>query len=296
MEIVSRIALFRPDVAEHFYLVSCEEAVEDPIAYITNAEEKSIEASAWTLEKEHALVAMKIVIGGREGMMILDPGYHVARAITVMKDQNYPHTGFFTQSDEPEGCKREYCYTFSPISDTFIYWGERTTRSGGEQKHEISLIYVDRPYRTAIDVTVRRNLVYDFRSLLSRDAKGRVFAGIYFPVLANPSDANVTIFYDEGIDKKILKTKLKFATFKDASKVSHHWYFGNFRELNICDFLLQIPESPMSHLKRLSSKMSIELNTLIEMLQTLANIVTDVDFIQQSLAINDTIANLSRDN
>lgn len=221
MEIVSRIALFRPDVAEHFYLVSCEEAVEDPITYITHCEEKSIEVESWNLEKEHALVAMKIVICGREGLLILDPGYHVSRAVTVMKDQNYPHTGFFTQSDEPEGCKREYCYTFSPISDSYIYWGERTTRNGGEQKHEISLIYVDRPYRTAIDVTVRRNLVYDFRSLLSRDAKGRVFAGIYFPVLPNPSDANVTLFYDEGIDKKILKTKFKFSTFKDSSKVSY---------------------------------------------------------------------------
>lgn len=52
----------------------------------------------------------------------------------------------------------------------------------------------------------------------------------------------------------------------------------------------------MSHLKKLSSKMCIELDSLIEMLNTLAQIVTDVDFIQQSLAINDTIANLSRDN
>jgi hypothetical protein len=219
MEIVSRIALFRPDVAEHFYLVSCEEAVEDPITYIKNCEKKSIEVESWNLEKEHALVAMKIVISGREGLLILDPGYHVSRAVTVMKDQHYPHTGFFTQSDEEGGCKREYCYTFSPVSDSYISWGERATRNGGEQKHEISLIYIDRPYRTAIDVTVRRNLVYDFRSLLTRDAKGRVFAGIYFPIVKNPTDANLTIFYDEGIDKKILKTKLKFSTFKDISKV-----------------------------------------------------------------------------
>jgi hypothetical protein len=170
------------------------------------------------LEKEHSLIAMKIVIAGREGMMILDPGYHVARAVTVMKDQCFPHTGFFTQSDEP-GCKREYCYTFSHKNDSFITWREKTTRNGKDQSYEISLIYVDRPYCTAIDVTVRRNLVYDFRSLLSRDAKGRVFAGIYFPVLANAADANITIFYDEGIDNKILKTKVKFAVFKDVSKV-----------------------------------------------------------------------------
>jgi hypothetical protein len=218
MEIVARVALLRPDIAEYFYLVSCEEAVEDTISYIEHCEETNIETAAWSLEKEHALVAMKIVVAGREGTIVLDPGYHVARVVTVMKDQNYPHTGFFTQSDEP-GCKREYCYTFTK-SDHFISWHERTTRTTGQQKHEVSLIYVDRPYRSALDVTVRRNLVYNFRSLLSRDAKGRVFAGIYFPVLPDPCDACVTIFYDDGIDNTILKTKVKFATFKDKSKVS----------------------------------------------------------------------------
>jgi hypothetical protein len=217
MEIVSRVALLRPDIADHFYLVSCEEAVEDTVSYIEQCEGKTIESAAWNLEKEHSLVAMKINIAGREGMMLLDPGYHVARAVTIMKDQCYPHTGFFTQSDEP-GCKREYCYTFSHKSENFVTWRERTTRNG-QQKYEIHLIYVDRPYKTAIDVTVRRNLVYDFRSLLSRDAKGRVFAGIYFPVLLSTADANITLFYDEGIDNKITKTKVKFAIFKDAAKV-----------------------------------------------------------------------------
>jgi hypothetical protein len=232
MEIVTRIALLRPDIAENFFLVSCEEAVEDTVSYIAQCEQKTIESAAWSLEKEHALVAMKIVIAGREGMMILDPGYHVARAVTVMKDQCYPHTGFFTQSDEP-GCKREYCYTFSHKSDSFITWRERTTRNGKDQSYEISLIYVERPYCTAIDVTVRRNLVYDFRSLLSRDAKGRVFAGIYFPVIANTADANITLFYDEGIDNKILKTKVKFAVFKDVSKVNSNSNYSEFTITNI---------------------------------------------------------------
>src|SRR5690349_14353269 len=103
MEIVSRIAVYRPDIAENFYLVSCEEAVEDTISYIENCEGRTIESAAWSLEKEHALIAMRVVIAGREGMLILDPGYHVARVVTIMKDQCYPHTGFFTQSDEP-GC------------------------------------------------------------------------------------------------------------------------------------------------------------------------------------------------
>lgn len=160
---------------------------------------------------------MKILVGGREGVLILDPGYHVARAVTVMKDQKYPHTGWFTQSDEPH-CKREYSYGFHELNDNYITWTERMTR-GAKQQYEQSLVYIGRPYRTAIDVTVRRNLVYNFRSLLSRDAKGRVCAGLYFPVVPNPLDAQVTLFYDGPLENQV-KQKFKFSLFKDAEMVS----------------------------------------------------------------------------
>lgn len=213
----SRLAEHHPHIAERCYLVSCEEAVEESEAYIHHCTEKDIEHAGPGLEKEHALVAMKIEVGGREGVLILDPGYHVARAVTVMKDQCYPHTGWFTQSDEPH-CKREYCYVLSHHDSNFITWTERVTRAG-KQQYEMSLIYIERPYRTAIDVTVRRNLVYNFRSLLSRDAKGRVCAGLYFPVVLNPGDAQVTLFYDSVNDTQV-KQKLKFSSFKDPKIVS----------------------------------------------------------------------------
>lgn len=234
MEIVSRIAEQHPELAKHFYLVSCEEAVEESEAYIQHCEEKDIEQAGPSLEKEHALVAMRIVVGGREGVMVLDPGYHVARAVTVMKDQCYPHTGWFTQSDEPH-CKREYCYVLSHHSANFITWTERMTRAG-KQQYEMSLIYIEQPYRTAIDVTVRRNLVYNFRSLLSRDAKGRVCAGLYFPVVPNPADAQVTLFYDSVNDTQV-KQKFKFSLFKDPQK---------------------IPENVLAHLENLAPQLRME--------------------------------------
>lgn len=221
MEIVSRISIICPEVSEHFYLMSCEEAVDDPFAYIELCDSKNIEAAAWNLEKEHAMVGMKIEVCGREGMLILDPGYHVARVVTIMNDQKYPNTGFFVQSDEVQ-CRREYCYKMGP-SRNFISWIERTTRSGNVQEFE-SLVYVGRPYRTAISVTVRRNLVYNFRSLLSRDAKGRVFAGIYFPVIANSSEAQLTLFYEDGINNTSIKIKQKFSIFKDLTKVIGFFY------------------------------------------------------------------------
>ncbi|XP_055538576.1 uncharacterized protein LOC129726041 [Wyeomyia smithii] len=272
MEIVSRLAEHHPAIAKHCYLVSCEEAVEESESYIAHCEEKNIEYAGPSLEKEHALVAMRIVVGGREGVLILDPGYHVARAVTVMKDQCYPHTGWFTQSDEAQS-KREYCYVFSDHCTNYITWTERMTRAG-KQQYEMSVIYMERPYRTAIDVTVRRNLVYNFRSLLSRDAKGRVCAGVYFPVVPNPGDAQFTLFYDSVNDTQV-KQKFKFCLFKDPNK---------------------IPENIKAHLENLAPQLRMELFELTALMIDLANAVQDVDFVKQVLEINNSINEMSADN
>ena len=228
MEIITRVATIKPDLAEKMYLVSCEEAVEESLAYVSHCEEQSIESASWSLEKEHSLVAMRIVVAGREGIILLDPGYHVSRVVTIMKDQLYPHTGYFTQSHD-NNCQREYNYAFHPTSDNFITWTERVTRLD-QQTYEFSLIYVQKPYKTAVDVTVRRNLVYNFRSLLSRSAKGKVLSGIYFPVI-NAGDAQFTLFYDDGLNDGSFKLKQKFSVFKDLTKVK-------FDSCNLIDKIL----------------------------------------------------------
>lgn len=213
MEIVTRLAAIAPLFGEHLYLVSCEEAVDGTKEYIDNCfkyREITATTAKFTAEKEHALVAMKVRVAGRDGMIVLDPGYHVARAVTIMQDQEYPHTGWFVQSQEGV-VKREYAYAFSAHSENFVEWAERTTR-GTVETHEKSLVYVGKKYRTAIDVTVRRNLVYNFRSLLSRTAKGKVSAGIYFPVVEKGADAHVTLFYESPNGSQV-KSKQKFGVF-----------------------------------------------------------------------------------
>lgn len=52
----------------------------------------------------------------------------------------------------------------------------------------------------------------------------------------------------------------------------------------------------MEHLNLLAPQLRIELDTLIGMLQNLSSIVSDTDFIKQSLAINDYIGIMSADN
>ncbi|XP_055692053.1 uncharacterized protein LOC129795053 isoform X1 [Lutzomyia longipalpis] len=274
MEIVARLADVVPALAEHLFIVSCEEAVEAAEPYIANCHKgRHLDVAAHSLEKEHALIAVHISVAGRDGLMILDPGYHVARAVTVMKDLCYPHTGWFTQSDEPH-CRREYCYTLSPHSGNFVEWSERTTR-GTVVAHELALIYVERPYRTAIDVTVRRNLVYNFRSLLARDAKGRVCAGLYFPVVPGP-EAQLTLFYD-GVNNASVKVKVKFSTFNRRDSI-------------------KLPETVAGHVKNLAKQLRMEFEELLELLQDLADVAADQDFVQQTLAINETITEMSADN
>lgn len=50
------------------------------------------------VEKEHVAVCLRIQIGTgigavRSGYLLLDPGYHVSRVVTIMEDKLYPHTG-----------------------------------------------------------------------------------------------------------------------------------------------------------------------------------------------------------
>ena len=61
-----------------------------------------------TSEKEHVVVALNIGLEGRVGVMILDPGYHVAHPIIIMQDGLYPHTGTRISAESP--------YAFSALT------------------------------------------------------------------------------------------------------------------------------------------------------------------------------------
>lgn len=131
-------------------------------------------------------------------------------------------SGWFTKSMEPH-LQRDYGYKFARHSHKYVEWQEREIRSE-KTVYKTSLIYVDQAYVTAVDVTVRRNLVYNFRSLLSRDAKGQVTAGIYLPILANSNEAHFTIFYDDSMEQRV-KTKFMFNILKNVSKVKILFFF-----------------------------------------------------------------------
>ena len=149
--------------------------------------------------------------------MLLDPGYHIARVITVMEDKIYPHTGWFTQSDEPES-KKEYNYVLCAEDPQYVEWHEKQTRRSALERSQVALIYVARAYLTAIDVTERRNIVYNAKSLVARDSKGHVVAGFCFRVTLDPPEQqNFNIFYQTNEGKK--RFKMPFNKFYNRVEV-----------------------------------------------------------------------------
>lgn len=297
MEIIARISDIYPDIADSMYLVSCEEAVESCSAYVEACEDSGIDRATFGVEKEHCLVALKVIVGDRKGVMVLDPGYHVARAVTIMKDKDYPHTGWFVQTED-QISKREYCYEFNRNSMEYVEWRERTVRNG-VTKCEESLIFVDRPYMTAVDVTIKRNLVYNFRSLLSRDAKGQVKAGFYFPLLRSSAEAFVTLFYSTTNNynnnsggnnggantngssngstnpDEIIKNKYMWSVFGDVSRLS---------------------PSLKHTIQVVANQLHMEYNELLLLLKKCADAVTDTDYMEQVLLINTEISEMSINN
>lgn len=103
-----------------------------------------------------------------------------------------------------------------PSDNNFVEWKERTNAKGS-QKSFTGLIYVGKPFMTAIDVTERRNLVYNFRSLLSRDQKGHLLAGVYFKVQMNVDE--FTIFY-QNMGKQ--RVKMHFSAFMKSEVSGKH--------------------------------------------------------------------------
>jgi len=252
-----------PNISEFFFIVSCEENIGSLDDYISNG--RCLDAYA--VEKEHVLLAIKFELGNRQGILLSDPGYHVGRVVTVMKDHSYPHTGWFVQSNE-NNIKKEYNYQYSSLNNAFVEWKSLTVKNEIVQSSETALIYVSRAYQTAVDVTERRNLVYNFRSLLSRDQKGHLIAGIYFKIKENSDE--FTIFYKDGDLKK--RVKMNFSEFARGGEVD-----GKSAELiNICNDQLNLP-----------------INSLPKILEEIGEMMQDRSFVLPMLAVNNEVGTLA---
>ena len=69
------------------------------------------------------------------------------------------------------------------ITPNYISWSVTETKKGIREAHT-SLIFSGRGFKSAVEVAERRNLAYEFKSVLRRDPKGNILAGLYFCVVS----------------------------------------------------------------------------------------------------------------
>ncbi|XP_075980148.1 uncharacterized protein LOC142979221 [Anticarsia gemmatalis] len=270
MEVMKRLKVLEkdfPGISKSMMLVSCDENIQDLEDYTTSF--PGPQGFLIETEKDHVMMAMHVKIDGRPGMFLSDLGYHISRVVTVMTDRCYPHTGWFIQSDEPH-CRKEYNYQFNVQNTNYVEWHERESR-GANVKERLSLIYVARAYLSAVEVTEKRNLVWDLRSLLARDPKGRLTAGVYFPV--KPKDQQFTMFFDSHNGK--IRKKLKFETFLELQK---------------------IPDEVVDEVEQCNDQLRLRDGELLSILNRLATIMADEEYMTELLAVNDKIVQLSAGN
>lgn len=187
------------------FIASCEEVIMDVDLYTSFSP-----PSKSTSVKEHVLVVLKFLLEGREGYIVLDPGYHVNIPVIVMSDGNYPDTGWFLLSETVK-VKKEYNYV---IDGDYIKWYVKETR-GTKVKSWTNLIYIRKKFLSHIAVSEKRNLVFNFRTLVARDQEQPI-AGIYCNF---ESDEKFTFFFnDESYSRQ--EIKIPFDYFQSGSEIN----------------------------------------------------------------------------
>ncbi|GFS79362.1 uncharacterized protein TNCV_3261251 [Trichonephila clavipes] len=186
-----------PGLKSSLFLASCEEMVSEIDTYIScSPPSQSLSV------KEHVLVVLKVLVEGREGYIVLDPGYHVSIPVIVMSDGLFPNTGWFLLSDTAKS-KKEYNYTFD---GSYIKWHVKETR-GGKVNSWTNLVYIGRKFLNYIHVSEKRNLVFNFRTIVKRDRK-QPLAGLYCNL---EGDEKFTFFYhDESCQRVELKVPFDY--------------------------------------------------------------------------------------
>ncbi|XP_054710101.1 uncharacterized protein LOC129219821 [Uloborus diversus] len=183
------------------FLASCEEMVMNVDEYTSFSPPSQIGSV-----KEHVLVVLKVMVEGREGFIVLDPGYHVNIPVIIMSDGMYPNTGWFLLSETAKS-KKEYNYS---IEGNYILWHVKETRNG-KINSWINLIYIGQKFTSYITVSEKRNLVFNFRTLVARDTKKPV-AGMYCNL---EGEEKFTFFFnDDSYNRQ--EVKIPFEYFQGA--------------------------------------------------------------------------------
>ncbi|XP_050544861.1 uncharacterized protein LOC126907539 [Daktulosphaira vitifoliae] len=239
-----------------FYLVSCEINLQSFDKY-----ENTEYPCPWLSVNEHIMVALKIEIDGRVGVLLLDPGYPLDRVITVMNDQEYPNTGHFLSSTNPE----EVYLIEMIMQGKYLQWSIYDESN----LKETNLIYIGAPYLSPISVTERRNLVFTYRFFFSLSEKGENLSGIFAKI-----DEHILCLYyiDEDYPKEKQIIKLTPELFSSVN---------------------QLNSDIKKTLDRISHHLKISSKELWNILTKLNHIIEDEQFLDSLCKINNDIQNLN---
>ncbi|CAG7732267.1 unnamed protein product [Allacma fusca] len=166
----------------------------------------------------------------------------------------------FVQSDDGRA-KKEYEYTMA--TPEYVSWHVMSTKQGIRETHT-SLVFTGRPFLSAVDVAERRNLIYNFKSLLRRDPKGRLIAGLYFKV--NSSRPTITMFYMENNNRVDVKLNI----------------VRNFKETD--------------EIRNCEEQMGLKKGSLIQKLNTIGRSINDLEFVSQVVNLEEKISSISAEN
>lgn len=233
------------------YLVSCEEWVPDVAAYCRRG------PPGGSSVKEHVLVALRVQVGRRGGLVLLEPGYHVGFPIVVMEDGQAPHSGHFVQSHTAKSTK-EYCY--EAVGGGYVRWRVTETRTGHTKTWD-NVLYVGGAFQSALAYSEKRNLLYDFRTLVARrDGRGPT-AGVYCKLDDLNRNPVFTLFYAHPGGR--CEAKLPFALFGRRA--------AGPPPAAVAPCALHIGMGP---------------DQLLALLNGMADLYEDVDFVNQLLDLN----------
>lgn len=132
------------------------------------------------------------------------------------------------------------------------------------------IVSVLQAFLSPVDCTERRNLVYNFKSLLKRDEKGNVVAGIYFAL--KPIDCGHFSLFYQNEQKEQVDFKINF------TDVIHRTNSPEIVEL------LRLCETKLG------------LTGLAQLLTKTACSLSNTEFMHQLLEINQKIVFLSENN
>ncbi|KAG0411745.1 hypothetical protein HPB47_011127 [Ixodes persulcatus] len=225
------------------FLVSCEEWIPDVEAYC-----RSDPPDASSV-KEHVLVALRVL------------GYHVGFPVAVMDDGRPPHRGHFVQSNTAKSVKE---YSYEAMGSRYVRWRVRETRAGCIKQWD-NVLYVGGAFQSALAYSEKRNLLYDFRTLVARDGTGPS-AGVYCKLNEVNRNPVFTLFYaKEGSRAEV---KLPFYLFASATKRSPE------------------VEAATKVAAECAAEVGVSAGELLKTLRGVADLYEDVDFVNGLLDLN----------